>query len=169
MAHPWHSANHIYLWMTMHCNLVLFINDTLSILFLSFYNLQRWHFWCFPCQVTGRNIAVVSLCQPMENKVKVNLKDFIQKYIHMCLSDIKWNLYKKIIIFIWFKSDHYLPLSLTLALTHSLNEETNLANHTYQSKADKPYLSSFKAIKLGQEKELNPSIAKTLKRWVLRA
>ena len=140
MAHPWHSANHIYLWMTIHCILVLFINVTLSILFLSFYNLQRWHFWCFPCQVTGRNIAIVSLCQPMENKMKVNLKDFIQKYIHMCLSDIKWNLYKKIIIFIWFKSDHYLPLSLTLALTHSLNEETNLANHTYQSKVKNSHI-----------------------------
>ena len=108
--------------MTMHCNLVLFINDTLSILFLSFYNLQRWHFWCFPCQVTGRNIAIVSLCQPMENKMKVNLKDFIQKYIHMCLSDIKLNLYTKNSHFYLIQVRTLSTLVTDSALNHSLND-----------------------------------------------
>ena len=183
MAHPWHSANHIYLWMTIHCILVLFINVTLSILFLSFYNLQRWHCWCFPCQVTGRNIAIVSLCQPMENKMKVNLKDFNQKYIHMCLSDTKWNLYKKI-------RKNYLiqvrPLYtlVTDSCPHSLTQWRNQLSKPYLPiQFWKKYYLPGSLVTENFAKWLwllaifhKPlvceglwKIAKTLKKWVLRA
>ena len=54
--------------------------------------------------------------------MKVNLKDFIQKYIHMCLSDIKLNLYTKNSHFYLIQVQTLSTLVTDSALNHSLND-----------------------------------------------